>query len=402
MSKQIILYDPSYIQQLYPLALTRSVADFRVGIFTIRSKWENHLQQTTQVLTNKYLQALYSVPSASAQNLYINAAVLPTEEIVAAIRALKYGQTLKSGAQTIAFSSAQNFEYLADLYTAVNQAESVLLDAEVNVIQHNWDVFKQNGDQIKSDVKLIESTTQFQQNALSNCLHVQNAAQVFVEKGAEVGACIFNASEGPIYIGKQVKVLDGAVLKGPIAICDNAVVKMSAKLYGETTIGPHCKVGGEISNSILFGYSNKGHDGYLGNSVIGEWCNLGADTNNSNLKNNYSTIKCWDYETAGYKNSGLQFCGLIMGDHAKSGINTMFNTGTVVGVAANVFGGGFPPKFIPSFSWGGVDGFTTFKLEKAYEMATNMMKRRKIEFSSIHQSIFDEIFKESSKFRTDT
>ena len=227
----------------------------------------------------------------------------------------------------------------------------------------------------------------------------KNPENIFIEEGAIVEFCTLNASEGPIYIGRDAEIMEGALVRGPFALCEHSTLKMGAKIYSNTTIGPHSKVGGEVNNSVIFGYSNKGHDGFLGNSVLGEWCNLGADTNNSNLKNNYAEVRLWDYETEGFAHTGLQFCGLMMGDHSKCGINTMFNTGTVVGVSANIFGSGFPRNFVPSFSWGGSGGFTTYKTDKAFEVAKVVMERRNIEFSEMDAKVLEHVFEETAKWR---
>jgi UDP-N-acetylglucosamine diphosphorylase/glucosamine-1-phosphate N-acetyltransferase len=220
-----------------------------------------------------------------------------------------------------------------------------------------------------------------------------------VEEGAEIEGAILNAKTGPIYIGKNAKVLEGSMVRNGLALCENSVLKMGAKIYGATTIGPHSKVGGEVSNSVLFGFSNKGHDGYLGNSVLGEWCNLGADTNNSNLKNNYDQVKLWNYPRGGFERTGETFCGLMMGDHSKCGINTMFNTGTVVGVSSNLFGAGFPRNFVPSFSWGGVQGYQVYQLNKAFKTAEIVMGRRSLELDETERSILEEVFKRTEEFR---
>ena len=205
---------------------------------------------------------------------------------------------------------------------------------------------------------------------------------------------------GPIYIGKDSEIMEGSLVRGPFALGENSILKMGAKVYGATTIGPYCKVGGEINNSVLFGYSNKGHEGFLGNSVLGEWCNIGADSNTSNLKNNYAEVKLWNYENERFINTGLQFCGLMMGDHSKCGINTMFNTGTVIGVSANIFGAGFPRNFIPSFSWGGAAGFSTYHMNKVIEVAKVVMKRRALDLSELDKNILQHVFETTSKFRT--
>jgi UDP-N-acetylglucosamine diphosphorylase/glucosamine-1-phosphate N-acetyltransferase len=223
--------------------------------------------------------------------------------------------------------------------------------------------------------------------------------RIFAEEGAKVEYSILNAAEGPIYIGKGAEIMEGCKVRGPFALCENAVLKLDAKIYGATTVGPECRVGGEVSNVVFLGYSNKGHDGFLGNSVIGEWCNIGADTNSSNLKNTYEPVKLWSYATGRFEKTGLTFCGLMMGDHAKCGINTMFNTGTVAGVGANIFGTGFPRNFIPSFAWGGAQGFETFQPAKFFITAEAMMTRRKIKLTSTDKDILNEVFRLTAGYR---
>jgi UDP-N-acetylglucosamine diphosphorylase/glucosamine-1-phosphate N-acetyltransferase len=392
-----ILFDSEKVGNLLPLAYTRAVADFRVGIFTIKEKWQLHLKQAFQVLTRTYLQDKYSINWTSGSNLYINSGVLPNDEVLQAIQQLLPNQALKSQNEIIAFHSEVQFQNLHELYSSINSANVVEFLHSISVINYNWDVFKLNGAQIHSDIKFITATPSSTQ--LKNALAIKNPEQIFVEEGAVLESCILNATDGPIYIGKHATILDGAIVKGPAVIGEHAVVKMGAKIYGETTIGPYCKVGGEISNTVLFAYSNKGHDGYLGNSVIGEWCNLGADTNTSNLKNNYSLVQSWNYPAEDYINTQLQFCGLVMGDHSKCGINTMFNTATVVGVAANIYGSDFPPKFIPSFSWGSHSGWTTFKLDKVFEMADNMMGRRDLKLTLVERVILSYVLNQDQKFR---
>ena len=241
----------------------------------------------------------------------------------------------------------------------------------------------------------------FHSQPIPSSVNTINASQIFIEQGAKVEFSILNASYGPIYIGKNAEVMEGSVIRGPFALCEHSVVKLAAKIYGPTTVGPYSKVGGEINNSVLFGYSNKGHDGFLGNSVLGEWCNLGADTNNSNLKNNYAPVRLWSYNTESFAKTGLQFCGLIMGDHSKCGINTMFNTGTVIGVSANIFGAGFPRNFVPSFSWGGSSGYSTYQLRKVYEVAEKVMERRSKVFDEVEKDIIDSVFELTKSYRKD-
>jgi len=278
-----------------------------------------------------------------------------------------------------------------ETYTAID------LEGEVIQIKNTWDIFSKNGEAIQLDFDLL--TEDRTSEPIPEGVHVINKKNIFIEEGATVLFSSLNATDGPIYIGKDAQVLEGSLIRGPFAMCENAVVKMGAKIYGNTTLGPYCKVAGEINNSVLFGYSNKGHEGYLGNSVLGEWCNLGADTNNSNLKNNYAEVKIWSYETDRFAKTGLQFCGLIMGDHSKCGINTMFNTGTVVGVSANIFGSGFPRNFIPSFSWGGASGFTTYQVKKVFEVAEVVLKRKDLVFDDKEKKILEHVFELSSKYR---
>jgi UDP-N-acetylglucosamine diphosphorylase/glucosamine-1-phosphate N-acetyltransferase len=264
-------------------------------------------------------------------------------------------------------------------------------------IRYPWNIFMLNGQEIRSDIRLmgLEPNSEL----LSKTNRIMGKDQVYVEEGVTCECSVINATQGPVYIGKEAEIMEGCTIRGTFALGKHSTLKMQTKIYGDTTIGPHCKIGGEVSNSVIFGYSNKAHDGFLGNSVIGEWCNLGADTNNSNLKNNYGNVRAWDYGAKDYINTGLQFCGLIMGDHAKSGINTMFNTGTVAGVCANIFGGGYPPRFIPDFTWGGPGGFVEFTLEKTYEVAHRVMERRGIELTEIDKDILKYIFEETKGFR---
>ncbi len=300
---------------------------------------------------------------------------MPDEKIFNAIKALKEGEYLTR--EGILLAANVNFlpfyEELESFFTAFVKIEYA---NTIQIVRNNWDIFVLNGNQIRADFTLFDSKDSHaieDQHTI-----VYNKENIFIEKGVKIRAAILNAESGPIFIGKNAEIQEGSVIKGPFALCEGAVINMGAKMRGDTTIGPYSKVGGEINNSVIFGYSNKAHDGFLGNSVIGEWCNLGADTNTSNLKNNYSNVKVWSYLFNDYIDSDRQFCGLMMGDHSKAGINTMFNTGTVVGVNANIFGGGFPPKFIPSYAWGGSEGFQRFEFDKAMQVASKVMERRNI------------------------
>jgi UDP-N-acetylglucosamine diphosphorylase/glucosamine-1-phosphate N-acetyltransferase len=386
-----ILFDGPSRNNLLPFTFTRPVADLRVGILTIREKWEMHLGGTITTITEDYLSEKYPMV-AMDENVMINASVLPNKKLVEIIKVLKENQAVFSGEDMIAF-------YTTDPQNNINieNYEAIAYNETILKIEHSWDIFVTNGDAIQTDFDLLTQDRQSQ--PIPNSCNVLGAERIFIEEGAKLEFATLNASSGPIYIGKDAEVMEGSLIRGPFALCEHATVKLGAKIYGPTTIGPHSKVGGEVNNSVIFGYSNKGHDGFLGNSVIGEWCNLGADTNNSNLKNNYAEVRLWDYETEGFAKTGLQFCGLIMGDHSKCGINTMFNTGTVVGVSTNIFGSGFPRNFIPSFTWGGHSGFTTYLTKKAFEVADVVMKRRSIEFTEVDKSILEHVFEETKKWR---
>ena len=281
--------------------------------------------------------------------------------------------------------------------TVIDSLEKIQFDGKCKRLEHLWNIFQFNPEEINSDFEIVTKGRRSQ--PLSTTNRVLCPENVFVEEGAKVEFSIINASEGKVYIGKDAEIWENAVIRAPFAMNEHAVVKMSAKIYEGTTIGPYSKVGGEVQNSVIIGYSNKGHDGYLGNSVLGEWCNLGADTNNSNLKNDYSEVKLWNYASHSFEKTGLQFCGLMMGDHSKSAINTMFNTGTVVGVSSNVFGGGFPRTFIPSFMRGGSQGMEEYRLQKACETAERVMARRHKSFDEVEYAILSTIFEETRQNR---
>ena len=386
-----ILFDGSARNQLLPFTYTRPVADIRVGILTIREKWEKMLGFTTSTVTEDYLIDKFPMIEME-QNIFINASVLPTEHLVSLIQNLSENKALFIDDEPLAFFAKEDQEIDFETFDVLPYTNDDILR-----IENTWDIFKLNGEAIKRDFKLL--TTDRESQLIPEMTVAFNKDQIFIEEGAVLPLCSLNANDGPIYIGKNSEIMEGSMIRGPFALCENATIKMGAKIYGATTIGPHSKIGGEVNNCVIFGYSNKGHDGFLGNSVLGEWCNIGADTNNSNLKNNYAEVRLWDYETEGFAKTGLQFCGLMMGDHSKCGINTMFNTGTVVGVSANIFGSGFPRNFIPSFSWGGSAGMITYKTNKAFEVAKVVMSRRDIAFTEIDVQILEHIFKETSKWR---
>ena len=389
-----ILFDGPQRDQLLPFTFTRPVADIRMGILTIREKWEIHLDSTTSTLTEEYLSKKYPMVEME-ENVMINASYLPTKGLVKKIKSLTENQAVFDGEDVVAF-------YVKETQDEVDFSiykKKICPKEAIFKIGHTWDIFLKNGQALQDDFNFLTAGRESEPIPEgTRCMRPEN---IFIEPGAVVNFAILNAESGPIYLAKNSEVMENTVIRGPFALGENATVKIGAKIYGATTVGPHCKVGGEITNSVLMGYSNKGHDGYLGNSVLGEWCNLGADTNNSNLKNNYASVKLWDYESESFAQTGLQFCGLMMGDHSKCSINTMFNTGTVVGVSANIFGSGFPPNFVPSFSWGGSGGFTTYKTDKAFETAKRVMERRDLDFGNIEREIMEYIFSETARYRKD-
>ncbi|WNH07885.1 GlmU family protein [Thalassobellus suaedae] len=386
-----ILFDGPFRNNLLPFTYTRPVADIRVGILTIREKWETFLGATTTTVTEDYLSDKYPMVEME-ENVMINASYLPNSELVSIVKDLKENQVVFKGEDIIAFFAKESQEDIDfDTFDAIEFSSDIIK------IENTWDIFSKNGKAIQEDFDLITEDEISQPIPESN--NIIAPENIFIEEGASLEFTTLNASNGPIYIGKNTLIMEGALIRGPLALCEGAVVKLGAKIYGPTTIGPHSKVGGEINNTVIFANSNKGHDGFLGNSVLGEWCNLGADTNNSNLKNNYAEVRLWDYQTEGFAKTGLQFCGLMMGDHSKCGINTMFNTGTVVGVSANIFGSGFPRNFVPSFSWGGNSGFTTYLTKKSFEVAEVVMARRQVEFTQQDKDILEHVFEETKKYR---
>ena len=386
-----ILFDGKVREALLPFTYTRPVADIRMGILTIREKWEHYLKATTSSKTEEYLSSKFPLHTGD-HNIFINGSYFPNPELVAQIKSLKTGEALMLSGDVIAYDAGSATE-LGDINNMIVRE----VEIPVMHLQNTWDIFSRNGEALEADYELL---TQGRKSApISDTNKLIKPERIFLEEGARVEYSILNASEGPIYIGKHAEVMEGNMIRGGFALCDNAVVKMGAKIYGPTTVGPFGKVCGEVSNSVIFGYSSKGHDGYLGNSVLGEWCNIGADSNNSNLKNNYAKVRIWNYATERFDQTGLQFCGLMMGDHSKTAINTMFNTGTVIGVNTNIYVPGFPRNFIPSFSWGGASGFSAYLPERAYEAAKVMMARRGVEFTEADADMLKHIFEISKKYR---
>ncbi len=383
----VILFD-SNRDNYYPLTYTRPISDFRIGILTIKEKWEKYYKSVS-VQTIDYLSAKFPL-KIQKDNLWIDSKTLPSKALITELDSLRVGEALEKNGEVFAFRSA-----IFDLQK-MNRIDS---HVAFNTVENLWDIFSDNDREIESDFALL---TKRRKSKILNETNTLVGDKIFIEKGAKVTCSILNSENGPIYIGKNAEVMEGSIIRGPFAMCENSVLKMGAKIYGATTLGPYCKVGGEVNNSVFFGYSSKAHDGFLGNAVIGEWCNLGADTNNSNLKNNYAEVKLWNYETERFKETGLQFCGLIMGDHSKCGINTMFNTGTVVGVSANIFGSGFPRNFIPSFSWGGAAGFSIYNLPKVFEVAEKVFARRKLKFDKTEQDILNQVYNMTKRYRNES
>ncbi|SDT38341.1 UDP-N-acetylglucosamine diphosphorylase/glucosamine-1-phosphate N-acetyltransferase [Mucilaginibacter mallensis] len=391
----IILFEDNAHQTLLPLTYTRPVADLRIGILTIAEKWAKYLKVAYSFKTEAYLQGKFPI-KITTDNLFINGAFCPDADLLEAIDKLQTGEALKLGEQLIAVrlneSDANSFNAGAEFDRVSNYNKSPI------VLKHPEDIFRNNDTELRKDFTLL---TKGRTSAAISSTNTIIGTDFFAEDDVNTECCTFSTINGPIYLGKHTEVWEGTNIRGGFALNSHSQVKMGTKIYGATTIGPYCRVGGEINNAVVWGYSNKGHEGYLGNSVVGEWCNIGADSNNSNLKNNYAEVKLWDYPSERYRKTGLQFCGLIMADHAKCGINTMFNTGTVVGVGSNVFGAGFPPNFIPDFSWGGAQyGIETYSLKKMLETTEKVFARREHRpFDDNEQNIIKTIFELTEKYR---
>ncbi|MBO98260.1 MAG: glucose-1-phosphate thymidylyltransferase [Flavobacteriales bacterium] len=382
----IILFDTNR-SNYYPLSFSRPISFFRVGILTIKEKWEQYFSSVS-VKTDKYLSYKFPI-ILKDDNIWINAKTIPSTDLYTEINNLRVGESLEKDGELIAFRNS-NFEK-----SKLNKIDS---NVKIKTIENLTDIFKFNSEEINLDFKFLT------EGKKSNDIDDSNRLlgnKIYIEKGAKISCAILNAQDGPIYIGKDTEVMEGSIIKGPFAMLNNSQVKLGSRIYGGTTVGPFSKVAGEINNSILFGFSSKAHEGYLGNSIIGEWCNLGAGTNVSNLKNNYEKVKIWNYQTNKFKSTELQFCGLIMGDHSKSSINTMFNTGTVVGVGANIYGSGFPRNFIPSFSWGGALGFSIYKLNSFFSTAEKVFKRRDKTFDDIEKQILFNIYNMTKVYRNE-
>lgn len=386
----ILFDDPSIRLNLLPFTYTRPVSGMRVGILTIQEKWEKVLGRKASCQTEKYLSEKFP-PLFTDDNLQINGAVCPDKELIEFIRSLKKGECIAQGTLMIAGRSEK-------IESDIKKYKRIEYPNPITLIDQVWKIFVANGAQIRIDFELI---TRHRDSAILEDPHTRMYApeNIFIEEGADVKAAVLNAENGPIYLDKNSQVQEGTVIRGPFSLGKNSIVNMGGKMRGDVSVGPHCKVGGEISTAVIFGYSNKAHDGFLGSSVLGEWCNLGADTNTSNLKNNYDEVKLWSYPKKGFQKTGLTFCGLMMGDHSKCGINTMFNTGTVVGVSANIYGSGYPRNFVPSFAWGGTGGYSTFQLDKVYQTASMAMGRREVTLSEADKKILAHVFEETGSER---
>lgn len=390
----IILFDDNSHQTLLPLTYTRPVADLRIGILTIAEKWAKYLNITYSFKTQAYLQEKFPL-QIEERNLFINGSVCPDEQLHAAILALHGSEALVKDGLLIAVKLNQ---WDANEFNPGDLSRYKIVDYkdEFVALKHPEDIFKKNDVELRKDFKLL---TAGRTSAAITSTNTIIGNDFFAEEGVMAECCTFNTANGPIYLGKGSEVWEGTNIRGSFALCEHSQVKMGAKIYGATTIGPFSRVGGEISNAVIWGYSSKGHDGFLGNSVLGEWCNIGADSNNSNLKNNYAEVKLWDYPSKHFRKTGLQFCGLIMGDHSKCGINTMFNTGTLVGVSANVFGSGMPLNFVPDFAWGGGTDFETYSLKKMFETAERVYARRDRIFEGTEQRILQKVFELTQEYR---
>ena len=398
--KNIILFDSDIRDQLLPITYTRPVCELRIGILTIREKWEHWLKGRVSYITQDYLSEKYPISIAS-DNLVINGAILPDTELCQLIQNLKFNEALLKNGELIAarLDERQFYNLMED--NDIEELEGFEFEESTKLlaINHVWDIFSFNDSAMRSDFVMLTKGRTSAPLSKTNQL-LGDAEQLFIEEGATIECSILNTEKGPIYIGKNAEVMEGCVIRGGLALCEGSTLKIGAKIYGATTIGPYSKVGGEVNNSVIIGHSNKAHEGYLGNSVLGEWCNIGADTNTSNLKNNYEPVKLWDYTKDSFVKTGMQFLGLIMGDHSKCAINTMFNTGTVVGVSANIYGAGFPRNFIPSFTWGGTGGLETYPFNKAIDTMERVLARRQMSVSNEDRNILKFIFDFSGRYRS--
>ncbi|HEX2394013.1 MAG TPA: GlmU family protein [Bacteroidales bacterium] len=390
-----ILFDDHLRDHLLPLTFTRPASELRIGILTIREKWEKWTGESFSWLTQQYLSEKFPV-KASDDNIVINGSITPNQDLISEINELKPGEVLLKElifiAGRLGKDDIDQFDGLPPRGYSRKEAHS-----QFNKISRVWHIFRNNGFELESDFEII--TKGRESAALSSTNNIIKPERIFIEQGAQLEYVTLNATPGPIYIGKNSLIMEGSLIRGSLALCEGARIKMGTRIYGPTTIGPYSKAGGEITNSVIMGYSNKVHEGYMGNSVIGEYCNIGAGSNTSNLKNNYALVKVWNYATGKFEDTDLQFCGLLMGDYSRSGINTMFNTGTVVGICSNLYGTGFPGNFIPSFTWGGASGLETYRLDKAIETIKMGMSLHQKEFGETDLRIIDWLFMLTGRYR---
>ncbi len=391
----IILFDGTFTRNLWPLSFTKPISELRVGILLLREKWQKRIDGKYSWQTSEYLKNKYPL-NIENHNLLINSSVCATDELAEDILKLKEGEGIQKNGNVIAvcLSGSAAESWLNQNETKIGWKE---YRNSVSLILNTWGIHEQNEQQLKNDFELITKGRTSQPISKTNQL--LGGKNIFVEEGVKIECSVINAETGPVYIGKGATIQEGSLIRGSFALCDHAQVNMGGKIYGATTIGPYSKVGGEIAQSVIQGYSNKGHDGFLGHSVIGEWCNLGAGTNVSNLKNTYDKVRVWSYAENRFAKTGLQFSGLIMGDHSKTGISTMFNTGTVVGIACNIHGAGFPRQFVPSFADGGTSGYKVHLLRSVFNSAEKAMSRRAEELTETDRQILQNVFELTSGYR---
>lgn len=392
--RNIILFDkPDVRENLLPITFTRPISDIRIGITTIKEKWQRYFPEASfSYWTTEYLHPKFST-IATDDNYFIAANIIPDNEIVETIKNLQSGEWLTAN------NGWDNIAFRGRLYDFETQSSNKVTDYQHNLTSIKWlyDIFSLNDKILHDDFLAITSKKESQplsdtNTIIGNRYFEDGTPKIFVEEGAIIEGAFLNVNNGPIYIGKDCEIMEGSCIRAPFAACEHSIVNMGSKIYGATTLGPYCKVGGELNNVVMIGYSNKGHDGFLGNAVIGEWCNLGAGCSASNLKNDYTEIKLWNYPAHRFLRTGLQFCGLIMGDHSKAGVNSIFNTATVIGVGVNIHGTGFPRNFVPSFSEGSSAGFTDVSLAKFFAVAERVMARRNVKLTDTDKQIFQNIF----------
>jgi UDP-N-acetylglucosamine diphosphorylase/glucosamine-1-phosphate N-acetyltransferase len=382
---QLIFSDANYWGEFLPLTYTKPIAELRTGVLTFSERWQKLLNSDeVSYITEDYLQKKFKTYEKK-ESVLITPNFLPSENVLNQIKNLQLGEALIYEDEVLAARLDMQDFSLSKIEKMTDITEELIF------FKKPTDLFSLNDKAIDFDFELITKGRTSQELSKTNGF-LGKKEDLFIEEGAEIEFATLNCKTGKIYIGKNAEIMEGSVVRGSLALCEGSKINMGSKIYGATTIGPHSKVGGEVNNIIITGFTNKGHEGFVGNSVIGEWCNLGADTNSSNLKNNYAEVKLWSYKTKKFEKTGLQFCGLIMGDHSKSAINTQFNTGTVVGVGANIFKSGFPPNVIEHFSWGGFKGDEKFRLEKAYEVAEKAMARRKMPLTDDDKEIIKWVY----------